>query len=114
MQDSLGLRDADELAYFVRFASDEQGRNYYELRSPLPVNLTPRGVAWKEEQLELTEMSNLKLEPGFQDSLDLTGFYRSARPSNAADTVIIKGRPSFTRLRRISMGLVNRSSYNFV
>lgn len=90
-----------ELTYFVRFASDELGQNYYEFRR----RLTSQNVdGFEAVELKLTDLSNLKLNmaPG-------QTFYRAAG-ARAGDTLIVFGRPSFTRLRRISVGLRNGSS----
>jgi hypothetical protein len=52
--------------------------------------------------LKLTDLSNLKLDPQFagRDTIIAPG------PSPGV-TLVVKGRPSFTRLRRISFGVVN-------
>jgi motility/secretion related protein SprA len=94
---------ADSLSYFVRFASDERGINYYEYRAPVPRSSAPGGIDWSEVRLKLTELSNLKLDPQAvgRDTIIAPG-------SSPGVTLIVKGRPSFTRLRRISFGLVNR------
>lgn len=91
----------DSLEYFVRFASDELGQNYYEYRAPVPASSTPGHINWSEIKLKLTDMSNLKLLPRFP-----------RRPPVVFDTTIapgvhyaIVGQPSFTRLRRISYGI---------
>jgi Motility related/secretion protein len=92
------------LQYFVRFASDEIGTSYYEYRAPLP--LAPgRAVNWQDVRLKLTDLSNLKLDPKFPNNL--TDIYYKVPGKDPGSTFIIKGRPSFTRLRRISFGLVN-------
>ena len=54
----------DSLFFFVRFASDERGTNYYEYRAPVPAIL-PSGLNWREVLLTLTDLSNLKLQPDF-------------------------------------------------
>ena len=105
VHDSTGAIRNPGLYYFVRFASDEQGRNYYEYRAPLPVSAAPRGTAWQEVQLELTELSNIKLDRRFPTGRDT--LFAVPRTAGSLDTLIVKGRPSFTRLRRISFGLVN-------
>src|SRR5207248_7566456 len=53
----------DSLQYFVRFSSDEQGQNYYEYRAPLPVSAGR--AEWHEVHLQLTDPSNLQLDPRF-------------------------------------------------
>ena len=98
----------DSLHYFVRFASDERGANYYEYRAPVPTPSTARPIQrsdWSEVQLPLTDLSNLKLDPRFA-GLDTI----ISSDSTTGVTLIVKGRPSFTRLRRISFGLVNLNS----
>jgi hypothetical protein len=101
----------NQLFYFVRFASDEQGRNYYEYRAPLPVSVPrPQKVKgwdgnpsdWTRVELKLTDLSNLKLDPRFPqrdpvyfDTLMASGVH-----------YVVAGRPSFTRLRRISFGMI--------
>ncbi len=98
----IGGSVTDSLFYFVRFASDERGINFYEYRAPVPSASSPRSIGWSEVQLKLTELSNLKLEPQYagRDTIVAPG----AEPGV---TLVVKGRPSFTRLRRISVGLLN-------
>ncbi len=92
------------LVYFVRFASDERGDNYYELKRHLPTNSSAKNIHWQEVHADLHAISRLKLDPAFPT----TGTILYRVPFGApGDSVIIKGRPSFTRLRRISFGLLN-------
>ncbi|OGF16991.1 MAG: cell surface protein SprA [Candidatus Eisenbacteria bacterium RBG_16_71_46] len=103
----------DSLFYFVRFASDETGDNYYEYRAPIgtfqgPAPPRDYGAGWQRVNLRLTDVSVLKLDPDFPK----TGIieYHAAGPglsSAGPDSLIIHGRPSFTRLRRVSFGIVN-------
>lgn len=93
---------SDSLAYFVRFSSDEIGNNYYEYRAPLPHVVG--GVDWKEVQLKLIDLSNLKQNPDFPKIDPI--LYRAPGP-NPGELYTIKGRPSFTRIRRVSFGLIN-------
>jgi hypothetical protein len=92
----------DTLWYFVRFASDDNGRNYYEYRAPVPANSSIGHIQWSRITLPLTDLSNLKLRSDFPltDPILYVDSSRTAR-------YIVKGRPSFTRLRRISVGLIN-------
>ena len=106
--ETLGARSADSLDYFVRFASDERGENYYEYRSPLPSSGLEHGLNWQEVSLDLTELSSLKLDPRFPQSDPI--YFKQVRPGHPSDTLIVRGRPSFTRLRRISVGLANRAA----
>ncbi len=95
----------DSLFYFVRFASDERGLNYYEYRAPVPSTSSPGAIGWSEVLLKLTDLSNLKLDPQYagRDTIVAPG------PSPGV-TLVVKGRPSFTRLRRISLGVINRDT----
>ncbi len=93
----------DTLSYFVRFASDEVGGSYYEFRH----RITPTDVGrFQSIEIPLTMLSNLKLRPDFP-TLDPI-HYVAAGP-NPGDSLVVNGRPSFTRLRRISVGLLNGS-----
>ncbi len=98
----VGAAVTDSLFYFVRFASDEKGANFYEYRAPVPSASTPQAIGWSDVTLKLTDLSNLKLDPQYagQDTIMASG-------SEPGVTLIVKGRPSFTRLRRISVGLIN-------
>jgi cell surface protein SprA len=55
-------------------------------------------------KIDITEFSSLKLNADFplRDTV-----YTRPRSQGSPDSLVIKGRPSFTRLRRISMGLIN-------
>ncbi len=109
VHDSLGGTNNAGLYYFVRFASDELGRNYYEYRAPVPVSSAPRGKAWKEVLLNLTDLSGLKL-------LFPTGIVRDTtkeRSPGSNEWLSIVGNPSFTRLRRISFGLIDQDTTGY-
>ncbi len=102
-----GPSGADTLLYyFVRFAGDERGSDYYEVKRRVPSNSTPLSIGWEEVRATLTELSNFKLAPDFPVAGNV--LYRAAL-GGAGDSLIIKGRPSFTRLRRISFGLLNQN-----
>jgi hypothetical protein len=92
----------DPLYYFVRFASDELGRNFYEYKAPITNGVT--FPAWEEIKLKLTALSNLKLAPDFPVTDPF--LYRVPGP-RGNDLLTVKGRPSFTRLRRVSFGVIN-------
>lgn len=87
------------LWYFVRFAPDERASSYYEYRAPLPTN-------WSEVRLDLTELANLKLEPDFPSAYSDTPYVRP-RADGSGAILVVKGRPSFTRVRRVSVGILN-------
>jgi hypothetical protein len=105
---SLGTYDAaqDSFFYFVRFASDVQGQNYYEVKRKLPPSSVAQHIAWEEVREQIEKLSVVKLEPNFP-RLDPI-LFRSALENG--DSLILKGRPSFTRLLRISIGVVNQTS----
>jgi cell surface protein SprA len=92
------------LFYFLRFASDEQGTNYYEYRARMPASSGPINIRWQDVDIALTEMSNLKLNPGFPT---VDPILYSVGRGAPGESLIVKGRPSFTRLRRISFGVMN-------
>ena len=101
----LGHVPGDSLRYFVRFSSDEIERNYYEVSAPMPPSSPardPGGVLWQGVNLKLTDISNLKLAPNYRDT-DTTRY----DVPNSQTRYTIVGRPSFTRLRRISFGVIN-------
>lgn len=98
---------ADDLSYFVRFASDERGQNYYEIKRRVPRSSTPRSIGWEEVQAEIEKISRFKLAEDFPRTDPI--LYRAADPATG-DSIVIKGRPSFTRIRRISFGLINGGS----
>ena len=101
----------DSLDYYMRFSSDERGLNYYEYRARLPRSSLPGAINWNEVRLQLTKLSNLKLNSDFPNNAgDI--LYR-APGAVPGEQYVIKGRPSFTRLRRISFGLINASSRTF-
>ena len=97
---------ADSLDYFVRFSSDELGISYYEYRAPLPSSSEPLDINWQEVQLELTELANLKLDPTFPTGRSILYQVPGSSPGV---TLTVKGTPSFTRLRRVSFGLMNHA-----
>jgi hypothetical protein len=97
---------ADSLYYFVRFSSDDRGQNYYELKRRLPRSSTPKNIAWEEVLARLDALSVVKTNGDFplRDPI----LYRTALENG--DSLILKGRPSFTRLLRVSVGVLNQSS----
>ena len=105
--DVRGAAVHDSLRYFVRFASDEVGQNYYEYSATLPrfsPERDPVQLVWDAATLRLTDISNLKLTKGYTDPINAPFVY--AVPGTSIRYAIL-GRPSFTRIRRISFGLVN-------
>lgn len=95
---------ADSLDYFIRFASDDLGLSYYEYRAPLPPSSQPLSILWQRVDLALTDLSNLKLAPDFPKTVQI--LYQ-APGRNPGEIYTVKGRPSFTRLRRVSFGIIN-------
>ncbi len=100
----------DSIYYFVRFASDEIGQSYYEYRSRLPrFNGTPQ--SWQTVELPLTAFSGHKLDTAYVARTARGQFRYTVVDSATHDTtMVLNGQPSFTRLRRISVGVVNLSS----
>jgi Motility related/secretion protein len=99
------LADAG-LYYFVRFASDDVGGSYYEYRARIPRSSEPRVINWDEVNLALTMMSNLKLTVPAGSVLDTI----SGPGPRPGEFLSVVGRPSFTRVRRISFGLMNQTA----
>ena len=102
----LGAYDpfTDSLYYFVRFSSSDRGQDYYEVKRRVPAAAS--GLAWEEVLAELEKLSAVKLNPDFPATNN--HLYRTALPTG--DSLIIRGTPSFVRLRRVSFGLLNESS----
>jgi hypothetical protein len=97
----------DTLYYFVRFASDDKGQSYYELRRPMPRSSAPLDIGWEEVRAELEQMAGAKTDTAFIRLRDPI-LYRKALADGGFLT--IKGRPSFTRLLRISFGVLNEDT----
>ncbi len=104
----LGTYDpaTDSLYYFVRFASDDKGLNYYELRRLLPPSSSPQSIAWEEVRAVIEKLSVVKLNTDFplRDPI----LYRTTLENG--DQLTIRGRPSFTRLLRVSFGVLNEDT----
>ncbi len=83
--------DSDSLTYFIRFGTDSV--NYYEYATPVP-------TVWESKEFNLDELSILKM--GVES---LTADTTVRRPDGG--WLRLKGRPSFTKVQRITMGLVN-------
>ena len=105
----------DSLFYFVRFASDDKGQAYYEVKRKLPRSSSapPSGsspdIAWEEVLAELEQMSVVKLASDFPPpTAPGIVLYRTQLANG--DSLILRGRPSFTRLRRVSFGVINQST----
>ncbi len=97
----------DSLYYFVRFASDDKGANYYEIRRRFPkLTVAIDTSGWEQVAAEIEKLSAVKLDPAFpvRDPVLYT-----TRLANG-DLLTVKGRPSFTRLLRVSFGVVNTDS----
>jgi Motility related/secretion protein len=99
------VASTDTLEYFLRFSSDEFNQNYYEYRAPLP-NSARGAIDWREVKLPITNLSNLKLNADFPRTDPILYDVAGAAPG---ERYVVRGRPSFTRLRRISFGLINKT-----
>ena len=94
----------DSLFYFVRFASDDKGSSYYEIRRRFPNLADSVGKGgWEEVLAEIEKMSAVKLDPLFPNRDPI--LYTTTLANG--DQLTIKGRPSFTRLLRVSFGVFN-------
>lgn len=94
---------------FVRFSTDEKGENYYEIKRRLrtaPKDKLILREEWDQYRADLATIANLKLN---SDYPRVAPFLYRAPFGADGDSIIIRGRPSFTRLRRISFGLINSS-----
>jgi hypothetical protein len=98
----------DSLRFFVRFISDAGNdlNNYYEYSAPLPptVPLGSKPIPWRQYDLQLTDFSNLKINlPADSSSAEIT------RPgiNGGIEKLRLVGRPSFTRVQRVVMGLMS-------
>ncbi len=85
--------DSDSLVYFIRFGTDSL--NYYEYATTV-------GPTWQSKEFGLEDLSIIKegLSSSVADTTILT----------ADGWLRLKGRPSFTSVKRITMGLVNLPS----
>ncbi|HEV8481193.1 MAG TPA: hypothetical protein VGR66_10405, partial [Candidatus Eisenbacteria bacterium] len=95
----------DSLRFFVRFISDAGNdlRNYYEYSAPLPptVPLGSKPIPWQTYDLDLTAFSNLKI--GL--SADSLTAENERQGIHGLEKFSLVGRPSFTRVQRVVMGL---------
>jgi motility/secretion related protein SprA len=100
-----GGAGGDSLTYFMRFASDEKGLNYYEYQARVPTRREPNvnDLPWQDVTLTLTDISNLKLNADFPKTTADILYSAPGRQPN--ETYVIRGRPSFTRIRRVSFGV---------
>jgi motility/secretion related protein SprA len=97
----------DSLSYFIRFASDDKGQSYYELKRPLPRSSTPLNISWEEVLARIEQISQVKLNPDFVNLRDPIVYHTVL---TNGDQLTIKGRPSFTRLLRVSFGVLNEDT----
>ena len=82
---------SDSLTFFIRFGTDSL--NFYEYAAPVP-------TAWESKEFNLADLSILKV--GLPSSLVDTTL---SRPDGG--WLRLRGRASFTRVQRITMGLIN-------
>ncbi len=106
---------SDTVEYFVRFGSDasNDSLSYYEV-STLLTQFDPRRRedGWLDFRLDLTDLSNVKLKyPACEPAGE--GCYLVGGPEKPREQIgnglelTIRGNPSFSRVRRVSMGLRN-------
>ncbi len=87
------------LEYFLRFGADST--NYYEYRASIPPIPAGGTLSWREVHLRLTDMSDAKLDPAYRPGQ----VYVVNKGSG--ETYVLAGRPTFTRVRRITFGVRN-------
>jgi hypothetical protein len=104
----LDFSPADSIRFYVRFLSDggNEQRNYYEYSAPVPraVPLGSKPVPWAEYDLVLTDFSDLKI--GLDNDSTQAAVERAA-PGGGVERLRVVGRPSFTRVARAAIGLLN-------
>jgi hypothetical protein len=105
---ALDFTPADSLRFFVRFISDAGNvlSNYYEYSAPLPptVPLGSKPIPWRQYDLTLTDFSNLKINL----PADSAGAEEDRPgPFGGIQKFKLLGRPSFTRVQRVVMGLMS-------
>jgi hypothetical protein len=98
---------SDSLQYFIRFSSDDIGSSYYEYRAPMPPSSEAMSIFWQRVDLALTALSNLKLNADFPKQNPILYQVTGSAPG---ETYTVRGRPSLTRLRRVSFGVMNQHS----
>ena len=103
---ALDFTPQDSVRFFVRFSSDAGNdlRNYYEYSAPLPppVPLGSKPIPWIQYDLTLTDFSDLKV--GL--AADSAGaFFERPSPTGGLERLSLVGRPSFTRVQRVFIGL---------
>ena len=106
---------SDTVEYFVRFGSDasNDSLSYYEVSTRL-TQFDPRRRedGWLDFRLDLTDLSNVKLKYPVCDPAG-EGCYLVGGPEKPREQIgnglelTIRGTPSFSRVRRVSMGLRN-------
>jgi cell surface protein SprA len=106
---------SDTVEYFVRFGSDasNDSLSYYEVSTRL-TQFDPRRRedGWLDFRLDLTDLSNVKLkypacEPAGEGCFLVGGPEKPREQIGNGLELTIRGNPSFSRVRRVSMGLRN-------
>ncbi len=106
---------SDTVEYFVRFGSDasNDSLSYYEVSTRL-TEFDPRRRedGWLDFRLDLTDLSNVKLKYPVCETAG-EACYLVGGPEKPREQIgnglelTIRGNPSFSRVRRVSMGLRN-------
>jgi len=84
------------LEFFIRFG-DSQGSSYYEYRKKFTPN--DNGGSWNLVEVPLARLSSIKRTG--------VGFVKEQQPDGS--WLVVRGSPSLTRVRQISMGVKNVS-----
>lgn len=107
---ALDFSPQDSVRFFIRFLSDagNDERNFYEYSAPvppaIPLGTKPNPFPWVNYDLVLTDFSNLKINLP-QDSL--SAVLERPGPTGGIERLKVSGRPSFTRIQRVVIGLEN-------
>jgi hypothetical protein len=108
---ALDFAATDSVRFYVRLVSDSgnEQNNYYEYSAPVPpaVPLGTKPVPWIQYDLVLTDFSHLKVGLD-QDSTQAAT--EQTAPGGGVARLRVVGRPSFTRVQRAVIGLVNAAA----
>jgi hypothetical protein len=121
----------DTVEFFLRFGSNatSDSLSYYELATPVSGDdLRRRADGWMDFRMGVTELSSIKIgvPPGAGAAEYVTGpfdvdttvvsgsdttLYRARERVGDGFLVTVRGQPSFSQIRRMSVGLRNRSGH---
>lgn len=115
----------DSVEFYIRFGSDasQDTLSYYEVATDISQNdLRRRADGWIDLRMQVTDLSRLKIgaPPGVQPDSFLVGPGDAVGGATAVPRagipgglkVTVRGDPSFSRVRRVSIGLRNKSGFD--